>query len=64
MRKTIEKGNEVYIGILVKDEDLDFVDDLCLLSQNFKDRNQKMQDLIKIVKGSGLKINSQKSKIM
>jgi Txe/YoeB family toxin of Txe-Axe toxin-antitoxin module len=45
-------------------EDLDFVDDLCLLSQNFKDMNQKMQDLIKIAKGTGLKINSQKSKIM
>jgi hypothetical protein len=49
----------------VKDlEDLDFVDDLCLLLQNFRDTNQKVKDLVKIAKGTGLKISSQKSKIM
>jgi hypothetical protein len=45
-------------------EDLDFADDLCLLSYNFRDMNQKVKDLIKIAKGAGLKINSQKSKTM
>jgi hypothetical protein len=45
-------------------EDLDFADSLCLLSQNFRYMNQKVKDLIKIAKGTGFKINSQKSKIM
>jgi hypothetical protein len=30
----------------------------------FRDMNQKVKDLIKIAKGAGLKINSQKSKTM
>jgi hypothetical protein len=37
---------------------------LCLLSHNLREMNQKVKDLIKIVKGAGHKINPQKSKIM
>jgi hypothetical protein len=45
-------------------EDLDFSDDLCLLSGNFREMNQKVKGFIKIAKGGGLKISSQKCKIM
>jgi hypothetical protein len=45
-------------------EDLDFADDLCQLSQNFRDMKQEVKDLITIAKGAGLKIGSQKSKII
>jgi hypothetical protein len=41
-----------------------FADYLCLLSQNLREMNQKVKDLIKIVKGAGPKISLQKSKIM
>jgi hypothetical protein len=65
MRKTIAKGKRgIYWNFSERLEDLDFADDLCLLSQSFRDMNQKVQDLIKIAKGAGLKINSKKSKIM
>jgi hypothetical protein len=64
-RDTIAKGKRgIYWNFSKKLEDLDFADSLCLLSQNFRDMNQKVKDLIKIAKGAGLKISTQKSKIM
>jgi hypothetical protein len=65
MRKIIAKGKRgIYWNFSERLEDLDFADDLCLLSGNFRDMKQIVKDLIKIAKGVGLKINSQKYKIM
>jgi hypothetical protein len=44
MRKTIAKGKRkrgIYWNFSERLEDLDFADDLCLLSQSFRDMNQK-----------------------
>jgi hypothetical protein len=54
----------IYWNFSVKLEYLYLADDLYLLSQNFRDTNQEMKNLIKIAKGDGLKTNSQKSKII
>jgi hypothetical protein len=65
VKKTTAKGKQgIYWNFSEKLEDLDFADDLCQLSQNFRDMKQEVKDLITIAKGNGLKIGSQKSKII
>jgi hypothetical protein len=59
-----KRGTRYILEFSERLEELDFADDMCLLSQSFREMNQKMKDLIKITKGAGLKINSQQSKIM
>jgi hypothetical protein len=54
-RKTISKGKRGIYWNFSEILDLDFADDLCLLSQSFRDMNQKVKDLIKIAKGAGPK---------
>jgi hypothetical protein len=65
MRKSTVKGKHgIYWSFSNRLEDLDFADNLYLLSQSFRDVYQKVKDLIKISKGADLKFNSQKSEIM
>lgn len=45
-------------------EDLDYADDLCILSHNTKDMKGKLEDLISFAKDAGLKINVAKTKLL
>lgn len=45
-------------------EDLDFVDDLALLSYTFMQMQRKANDLVRISAKTGLRINSKKMKVM
>jgi hypothetical protein len=45
-------------------EDLDYADDICLLSQSYKDMKQKLEDLNKEAVKVGLKMNASKTKAM
>ena len=42
-------------------EDLDYADDICLLSQSYKDMKEKLKDLNKEAAKVGLKMNSSKT---
>jgi hypothetical protein len=43
-------------------EDLDYADDICLLSQSYKDMTEKLEDLNKEAVKFGLKMNASKTK--
>jgi hypothetical protein len=43
-------------------DDLDYVDEICLLSQSFKDMAEKIEGLQREATRAGLKINSKKMK--
>jgi hypothetical protein len=45
-------------------QDLDYADDICLLSQSYKDMKDKLKDLNKKAVKVGLKINATKNKAM
>ena len=47
-----------------RSKDLDYADDLCLLSQSFKDMKEKLEDLNKEAVKVGLKMNASKTKAM
>lgn len=45
-------------------EDLDFADDICLLSHSFGDMQNKVNTLLEVIKGAHMKINVKKTKEM
>jgi hypothetical protein len=51
-------------GLVNKLEDLDFADDLCLLSETHGDMQMKLEDLINEAEKIGLVINVKKTKAM
>jgi hypothetical protein len=51
-------------GLIDKLEDLDFADDLCLLSETYGDMQTKLEDLIKEAGKAGLAINVKKTKAL
>lgn len=51
-------------GLTNRLEDIDFADDICLLSQNLNDMKNKLEDLRKEAAKAGLKINVKKTKRM
>ena len=64
MRKTT---NDTHLGIKWKDkvlEDLDFADDIALLSSTHKDAQEKTNRLQMVADQTGLQINSAKTKIL
>lgn len=41
-------------------EDLDYADDICLISHKFVDMQSKVDELVELAKGVGLEINIEK----
>jgi hypothetical protein len=65
MKRTIEeKPTGIRWNFTTKLEDLDFADDLALLSSKFQDVQQKTQSLHENTSGVGLNINMNKTKTM
>lgn len=65
MKKTTElEPTGIRWNFTTKLEDLDFADDLALLSSKFSDIQNKTQRLHNIAKQVGLKINTKKTKVM
>jgi hypothetical protein len=65
MKKVVEGGRRgIQWGIHDRLEDLDYADDICLLSQSFQDMDTKLARLQKEAEIAGLKINIQKTKEM
>ncbi|KAK3089192.1 hypothetical protein FSP39_001636 [Pinctada imbricata] len=65
MKRTTEREpTGIRWNFTTKLEDLDFVDDLALLSSKFQDIQQKTQSLHENASGVGLKINISKTKVM
>ena len=65
MRKTLREGNtEIRWRFIGKLEDLDFADDLALSSSTRRQLQLKNEGLSNASKGTGLKINNNKMKVM
>ena len=65
MRRTLREGNTgMRWGFTEKSEDLDFADDLALLSSTRRQLQLKNECLSNASKGTGLKINITKTKVM
>ena len=65
MRKTLEEGNTgIRWRFTKKSEDLDFADDLALLSSTRRQLQLKNDHLFNASQGTGLKINIAKAKVM
>ena len=61
---TKEKRNGIQWTMLTQLEDLDFADDLALLSHSLRQMQDKTTELAVISKRVGLKINKRKTKIL
>ncbi|KAI5752991.1 hypothetical protein M8J77_022506 [Diaphorina citri] len=64
MTKVTRIKRGIQWGLINRLEDIDFADDICLLSQNLKDMKDKIEDLRKDAMEVGLKINVKKTKRM
>ena len=62
MRKVTSRPRGLQWGITGRLEDIDFADDLCLLSQRMDDMKEKLEELNEEGKKVGLKINYEKTK--
>ena len=62
MRKVTSRPRGLQWGITGRLEDIDFADDLCLLSQRMDDMKEKLEELHEEGKKVGLKINYEKTK--
>uniref|UniRef100_A0A8D9EGU9 Craniofacial development protein 2 n=1 Tax=Cacopsylla melanoneura TaxID=428564 RepID=A0A8D9EGU9_9HEMI len=64
MTKVTKIKRGIQWGLMNRLEDIDFADDICLLSQNLNDMKNKIEDLRKESAKAGLKINVKKTKRM
>lgn len=64
MKKAMNRRRGIQWGLTDRLEDLDFADDLCLLTNSFKDMEAKLNDLKTEASEVGLKINGKKTKEM
>ena len=64
MRKSTKKPRGIQWSLTERLEDIDFADDLCLMSHRLIDMKEKMEELSKEGKKVGLKINESKTKEM
>jgi hypothetical protein len=63
MRRTTEhKQRGIQWDIMLKMEDLDFAEDICLLAQNFNDMTGKLVDLNREARKVRMNINQSKTK--
>ena len=58
------KRRGIQWGLVDKLEDLDFADDLCLLSETHGDMQTKLEDLINEAEKTGLVVNVKKTKAL
>ena len=65
MKNTIEgKKRVIQWGLMERLEDLDFADDVCLLTGSYKDAQRKLENLRKEAGKYGLVLNKSKTKMM
>lgn len=64
MRATNSSQRGIQWNITTRLEDLDYADDLCLLTHTFNNMQQKISDLSNYASKAGLRINIQKTKDM
>ena len=64
MKKANSQPRGIQWSLVSRLEDLDYADDICSLSHNFSDLQQKLQALVHFAKPAGLKVNVAKTKLM
>ena len=65
MRETVKQGqNDIQWTFTKQLDDLDFADDICLLSHTHKQMQKKSSKLTQEAEKTGLKINIQKIKLL
>ena len=65
MRETVKQGQNVIQWTFTKQlDDLDFADDICLLSHTHKQMQMKSSKLTQEAEKTALKINIQKTKLL
>jgi methyl-accepting chemotaxis protein len=64
MRKSTQRKRGLQWGLLDRLADLDYADDICLLTHSFQHMKEKLKELEIEARKAGLKINSRKTKEM
>ena len=64
MRKSTQRKIGLQWGLIDRLEDLDYADDICLLTHSFQHMKEKCKELEIEARKAGLKINSRKTKEM
>lgn len=64
MRQSISTNNGIHLGLQTRLNDLDYADDICLLSQSYSELQQKINNISLNAAKVGLKINIRKTKSM